>query len=144
MMLTTAAICLAINIYHEARSQPVMGQYAVALVTMNRAGGDPKKVCKVVLAPKQFSWTTNLVHGTKLLAQGLPVDQDAWKKAWIIANVTLQGRMNGFNDGSTFYHAKRVHPYWTAVMAKTRSIGEHVFYRQHGYVIADLQGGKQQ
>ncbi len=42
--------CLAENVYHEARGEPLDGQYAVAEVTMNRVGSTlfPKSVCDVV------------------------------------------------------------------------------------------------
>lgn len=121
-----------------------MGQYAVALVTLNRAGGDHDKVCRVVQARKQFSWTTGLIKDGKLVSKGLPRDEDAWARAQIIANVTLTGRMRDFTKGSTFYHAMRVSPYWAAAMVKTKQIGRHIFYRQHDYVIADLGKGNTQ
>ena len=42
--------CLAENIYHEARGEPLAGQYAVAEVTMNRVRSRefPNSVCAVV------------------------------------------------------------------------------------------------
>jgi hypothetical protein len=42
--------CLTKNIYHEARGEPVDGQYAVAEVTMNRVASKhyPNTVCDVV------------------------------------------------------------------------------------------------
>ena len=129
MILATAALCMALNVYMEARGEPIMGQYAVALVTMNRAKYDKAKVCEVVTKPYQFSWTTKLVRGRQLLESGLPRDADAWRTAQIIANVTLAGRMPDFTDGSNFYHATSVRPYWTLAMAKTKKVGNHVFYR---------------
>ena len=36
MLLQSALICLAMNIYHEARSEPIAGRVAVAEVTLNR------------------------------------------------------------------------------------------------------------
>ena len=61
--------CLALNVYFEARGEPLDGQYAVAEVTMNRvaSGRYPSTVCGVVyqkgwdpLRKRQvgaFSWT---------------------------------------------------------------------------------------
>ena len=51
--------CLAMNIYHEARSESMQGQIAVAQVTLNRVEHDkwPSTICEVVYEPKQFSWT---------------------------------------------------------------------------------------
>ena len=42
--------CLAKNIYFEARNEPFVGQFAVALVTLNRVNDTdfPNTVCEVV------------------------------------------------------------------------------------------------
>ena len=42
--------CLAKNIYFEARNEPFAGQFAVALVTLNRVNDSafPNTICKVV------------------------------------------------------------------------------------------------
>lgn len=141
MILETAALCMALNLYHEARSEPIMGQYAVAMVTLNRAKGERKNVCRVVLAKKQFSWTTTLVKGVTVAPSGLPKDQDAWKKAQIIANVSLSGKMPDFTNGSNFYHVQRIRPYWVSSMERTKQVGRHIFYRHHEYVTTYLSKG---
>lgn len=124
-----------------------MGQYAVAMVTLNRAGHDSDKVCATVFAPKQFSWANGRIHkvkgGFELPPELWPRDQYAWWKANRIALMSLNGRMVDFTAGSNFYHALRVHPVWRLAMERTRSIGQHIFYRDVKYVIADLQRGKQ-
>ena len=35
-MIAEALMCMALNIYHEARNQSIVGQVAVAEVVMNR------------------------------------------------------------------------------------------------------------
>ena len=35
-MLTASLVCLALNVYHEAKNQSFLGQVAVAQVVMNR------------------------------------------------------------------------------------------------------------
>jgi N-acetylmuramoyl-L-alanine amidase len=57
MSIENALLCLALNVYHEARGETVEGQVAVAMVTMNRAGWDTRNVCPTVYKPRQFSWT---------------------------------------------------------------------------------------
>ena len=37
MTLLEGLLWLTLNVYHEARSEPLIGQMAVALVTLNRA-----------------------------------------------------------------------------------------------------------
>ena len=45
------AICLADNVYHEARNQPTAGQMAVISVTVNRVNDPrfPSTICEVCL-----------------------------------------------------------------------------------------------
>lgn len=136
MILETALLCLAANVYFESRGEPVMGRHAVAQVTMNRAGRDPANVCKVVAARKQFSWTNKsfglarLVKGKlTLTAKGMPKDEDAWSAAVKIATVTLNGRMRDFTHDARFYHALYVHPYWADDMKVVAVYGHHRFYR---------------
>ena len=46
MLAQGALLCLALNIYHEARGEPLKGQIAVASVTMNRANWDITKFAR--------------------------------------------------------------------------------------------------
>ena len=51
--------CMALNIYHEAKNQSMIGQIAVGLVTMNRVRDHryPNTVCEVVYqGPSRPSW----------------------------------------------------------------------------------------
>ena len=50
MLLETAFICLALNTYHEAKNQSLVGQIATAQVVMNRVEDNrfPNTVCEVV------------------------------------------------------------------------------------------------
>lgn len=50
-------LCLAQNVYYETRGEPVMGQAAVAWVTINRSRQKKKSVCATVWQPNQFRWT---------------------------------------------------------------------------------------
>lgn len=131
MLIATATMCLALNTYHEARGEPVMGRYAVALVTMNRAKQDHETVCREVFKHKQFSWTTGVRKvpgGWYVPAHLHPKEEDAWRDAKIIAKTTLAGRMPDFTKGSTHYHATYVRPYWASSMIEVRTIGLHRFY----------------
>lgn len=131
MIVTTAALCLAANLYFESRGEPIMGQYAVALVTMNRAGNDPDRVCLETFKRKQFSWTNS---GVKRVGQGwkvpVPKEAHAWWVAQRVAKATLEGRMVDFTKGAKHYHATSVQPYWTVAMVRQRRVGNHVFYTQ--------------
>lgn len=128
MIVSTAALCLAINVYQEARNQTIPGQYAVALVTMNRAG-KAKNVCAEVFKPKQFSWAnTGVTRQGRGWKVPTPREQEAWTLAQRIAKVTLSGRMADFTWGSTHYHTVAVMPTWRLRLTKTKRIGSHIFY----------------
>lgn len=132
MVLATALMCLAMNVYQESRGEPILGQYAVALVTLNRAEENGTKVCTEVLKKKQFSWTNGLVAKKSVVQAETPKDKDAWKKSMIIARTALAGKMPDFTHGATFYHERRVKPKWRLAMVQTKSIGNHIFYREIG------------
>lgn len=119
----SALICLALNIYHEARQEPRSGQIAVAMVTMNRAEWVPGNVCQVVYERRQFSWT----HSKRNTA---PQEPQAWKKAQAIAKSVIDGEHHDITHGATHFHARRVQPAWSQRLERTVSIGEHIFYTQ--------------
>jgi len=50
--------CMTLNIYHEARGEPIQGQLAVGNVVINRVDDSnyPNTICGVVYDRKQFSW----------------------------------------------------------------------------------------
>lgn len=126
--------CLAMNIYHEARGEPIEGQLAVAMVTMNRvySGTYPDTVCKVVWQRRQFSWT----HDGK---PDRPEDVRSWKLAKKIADFVynkyqvysgLSGGAMDLTKGALYYYApKLVNPHWANHKEKTTEIGNHVFMR---------------
>lgn len=115
--------CLARNVYYEARSESLLGQYAVAEVTMNRRGslGFPKTVCEVVYQKDAFSWT-----GMKGLKEPSGA---AWLRAQKVAQAVYYGRRSGELDGATHYHATYVAPDWSSERERIARIGRHVFYR---------------
>lgn len=134
MVLTTAALCLAMNIYHEARGEPLTGQHAVAQVTMNRARRDPANLCAVVFEKKQFSWANALTASSGdarlLIARGLiPKAGKEWELAKNIAMFTVAGSVEDFTHGAMFYHTKKVHPFWAQYFELVATIGQHKFYR---------------
>jgi len=124
--------CLAMNIYHEARSESMQGQIAVAQVTLNRVEHDkwPSTICEVVYEPKQFSWTF-------LLKDHSTTEARAWKKAQIIARDVMIGNVEDPTYGAVFYHANYVDPNWAEYVDLTKVIGNHLFYTWDGDWNAD-------
>lgn len=131
-------LCLANNIYFEARSEPVKGQIAVAFVTLNRVHSDlfPDNICDVVKQKVkgtcQFSWycetrpkrqyTQHVLTGSGSLLYNETVEL----ATFIYAN---HDKLNDPSHGSLFYHADYVRPGWRKRMDKVAVIGAHIFYR---------------
>jgi N-acetylmuramoyl-L-alanine amidase len=113
---------LSLNVYHESRGEPEIGQLAVAHVTLNRAIEDNKSLADVIMAPKQFSWTFQKKSYVPLEINPL---QDSLRVA-LKAMVTPD-----FTNGSTFYHHVDVYPKWTAGKMYTGRYGSHKFYRDN-------------
>ena len=66
-----SAHCLALNIYHEARSQGTAGIFGVTAVVLNRVNDErfPNTICEVVYqGPTRESWKTKKY-------KNLPVDE---------------------------------------------------------------------
>jgi len=119
--------CLALNIYHEARSESMEGQIAVAQVTLNRVAHSewPSTICEVVYEPKQFSWT-------HLLKDHSATEARAWKKAQIIARDVMIGNVEDPTYGAVFYQANYVSPEWAEFLDLSKVIGNHLFYTWDG------------
>ncbi len=122
--------CLALNVYWEARSEPVAGQFAVAAVTLNRAKDPrfPQDVCEVVRDGGekhrhrcQFSWWCDGKQDT-------PLEKRAWNRAVMVARLVYAGVIADPTDGALWYHADYVEPTWAKVKSATARIGRHIFY----------------
>jgi N-acetylmuramoyl-L-alanine amidase len=114
--------CLALNVYHEARGEPLAGQYAVAEVTMNRKAslGYPKTVCEVVYQKSAFSWTAQRV--------ARPAGAE-WRRALKVADDMYYQRRAAMLPGVLHYHATYVQPVWSKERKRVARIGRHIFYR---------------
>ena len=143
MILETAFICLALNTYHEAKNQSMIGQIATAQVVMNRVADDryPNTVCEVVKqGPHRPSWENpEKEYPVKHRCQfswycdgksDVPKNEKAWKKAQDYAYLVLYNRINlDVTEGATHYHATYVRPSWAKTKTRTTRIEKHIFYR---------------
>ena len=117
--------CLAKNIFHEAGTEPEIGQYAVAQVTLNRVRNPkyPETICKVVLDKHQFSWANKRSrHWTHPKGAN-------WDKSYEIAQQVMDKgyRVDGL-ENVRYYHADYVKPHWSRKMTHVATVGRHVFY----------------
>jgi len=119
-LLTSALMCLALNIYNEARGEPLEGQYKVAQVTLNRVQSPKWKdtICDVVYEEYQFSWTLKRFNIT---------DEKSLDIAIAIAVDTIK---TGYptTTCADHYHTTAISPYWAKDMKVESIIGNHIFY----------------
>jgi len=139
MLIETALMCLALNTYHEAKNQSMIGQVATAQVVMNRVADSryPNTVCEVVKqGPKykgsdvpvrhkcQFSWFCDGKSDEPRR------DSKEWRMAQEYARIVLSGRIVlDVTEGATHYHATYVKPSWAKTKTRTTRIESHIFYR---------------
>ncbi len=143
MLLETAFICLALNTYHEAKNQSLVGQIATAQVVMNRVADDryPSTICEVVKqGPTRPSWEDPakeypIKHRCQFSwycdgKPDVPKNEKAWKKAQDVAFLVLYNKINlDVTEGATHYHATYVRPAWARTKTRTTRIEKHIFYR---------------
>lgn len=128
--------CLALNIYHEARGEPLEGQLAVAFVTHNRAmdrSGEFRRhntYCDVVKQGYKpgkmschFSWYCD---GKSDKAK----DLNSWRRIKVLAKQFIMNyhTMNDPTKGAMHYHTVDVKPWWTNKMSGSILIGDHYFW----------------
>lgn len=121
--------CLAKNVYFEARGESIVGQEAVAWVTLNRVANSsfPDNICTVIYQDSQFSWT----HDGK---SDRPRDSVAWATAQSIAEEVLiaYGVERDPTEGATYFHATSVKPSWAKKFERVVQIDNHIFYVDRG------------
>jgi spore germination cell wall hydrolase CwlJ-like protein len=116
--------CLAVGIYYESKSEPLVGQLAVGEVIANRAnskGRFPSSYCGVLFQRGQFSF----IRGARL--PSVPRASRQWQTAVAVAKIVDQDLKDSAADDALFFHAKRVSPGWR--LKRVASIGNHIFYR---------------
>ena len=140
-MFAEAVMCLALNMYWEAKNQSMIGQLAVGQVVMNRVEDSrfPNTVCEVVYQGQhrpswkdptkehpirhrcQFSWYCDGFRDT--------IKEPNVYAAILSVASKLMGKMvYDFTDGSTHYHATYVSPDWTNLEV-VMTIDDHIFYK---------------
>lgn len=118
--------CLATNIYFESRGEPIKGQIAVALVTLNRVADSafPDTVCEVVYQGNpakgkcQFSWYCD--NKSDKIPRHAPEKQ----LAILIAILVMTTPIRDITNGALYFNtsAKKKHP------NNIIKIGAHIFY----------------
>ena len=146
-------VCLAENIYFEARAESMEGKAAVANVTRNRVEDKrwPGTYCEVVQqGPVRESWKTKqhadlpddqrVYYPRKHRCQfswycdgksDEVKDKKTYQKILDFARLIMHNDIQfvDITDGATHYHADYVKPDWAKAKTRTTEIGDHIFYR---------------
>jgi spore germination cell wall hydrolase CwlJ-like protein len=115
-------LCLAKNIYYEARGEPLQGKIAVAQVTLNRVTHRTQfesNICGVVYAKHQFSWTMEKHREPR---------GPAWHEAQAIAKAVIIGTAHLPDFRALYFHNLTVKPQWNRTKELVARIGNHIFY----------------
>ena len=139
MILETALMCMAFNIYHEAGNQSMIGQMAVGQVVLNRVADDrfPDTVCEVVKQAVTYKNTNKPVRWKcqfTWFCDGKKDEPNFESKTWSLAleNASIlltKTIVLDITEGATHYHATYVRPAWAKTKTRTTRIDKHIFYR---------------
>ena len=139
MILETALMCMAVNLYHEAGNQSMIGQMAVGQVVLNRVADDrcPDTVCEVVKQAVTYKNTNKPVRWKcqfTWFCDGKKDEPDFESKTWSLAlehasNLLTKTIVLDITEGATHYHATYVRPAWAKTKTRTTRIDKHIFYR---------------
>ena len=130
--METALMCMALNIFFEARSEPIQGQIAVAEVTLNRVASDdyPNTICEVVLQQNsqgcQFSWWCDGKSDS-------PKEHNSFQTSKSLARLMIDDGqyISVVGKDATHYHTDDIKPYWSDDMVKVEQVGKHIFYAKN-------------
>jgi N-acetylmuramoyl-L-alanine amidase len=111
---------LTLNVYHEARSEPQLGQVAIVHVTLNRAKEKNLPIKEIVTQPYQFSWTFQK-------NSYVPDDTKAFLQCLQSVYIALQ--TTDITHGATHYHLDSIDPYWASQYTYIDQFGSHKFYK---------------
>ena len=138
-MIAESLICLALNVYHEAKNQSFIGQVAVAQVVMNRVKDSryPNNVCDVVKQGLTYKWKPSLPIKNRCQfswycdgKKDEPEGDAAWDESVYLALLIYSEEFTiDVTEGALWYHATYVSPSWAEHYEKTVRINEHIFYR---------------
>ena len=159
MLLETAFICLALNTYHEAKNQSLVGQIATAQVVMNRVEDNrfPNTICEVVKQgptrpswedPKkeypikhrcQFSWYCDgkkdvIWANYEKTGQTIEGNARAWRDSVELAiYITGFGKLtidDNTHGALYYYNHNLVYPHWADAMILIGVEGNHTFMKE--------------
>lgn len=143
------AYCLALNVYHEARSESMAGQIQVAHATLARVADKrfPDNICDVVLDSRTDEFGRPALYKCSFswFCDGKPddiqfsdsngniriIERANFAIASLISIKVMLGKYTDQCDGANFYYnPKLAHPVWADIYTKKCEIGDHVFLKR--------------
>jgi spore germination cell wall hydrolase CwlJ-like protein len=127
-------MCLAKDIFYEARDQSIIGKVAVAYVPVNRSISSLKSLCSIIQKKSnhvcQFTWVCHKKSNTKSEAV-------AWSLSLKIAHAVYNRLVDDPTNGAKFYYnPRKAHSHWAkfknavqTLYAINGFIGDHVFLK---------------
>ena len=123
-------LCIALNMYHEARNSSVDDQLMTGFVVLNRTGDGRWRpsACEVVWQRSsrgaQFSWT-------KDGKSDMPREPAAWDRAKVLAFLVWSGLTDDISADRTHYHAIKIakKPSWASKATDKLEVGKHVYMK---------------
>ena len=119
-MADTELLCMAKNIYYEARGECLECRYAVGRVVLNRVNdarwGD--NICEVIYQPAQFSWTADTNRKLDYA--------DAWEDSKHIARDLIDN--DAFSHFDALYFHSGGAPEWAKRVKFYKQKDNHIFY----------------
>ena len=120
-------ICLALNLYHEARGTSDASVMAVGFATRNRVvASNDKNYCSVIWQKGQYVWTKRPIRGQ------LPKDVVTWSKLVEIAtHIVTSGDLEDTTSGADSFYSTHIRkPRWAFHSPTYMRIGSLVFVKQ--------------
>lgn len=113
---------LALNIYHEARGEPLKGKLMVAEVVINRVESKrfPKSICGVIYDENQFEWVDT----------NPPVkDKKEFDKIYNLSGQIIDGEVDLPGSDALFFKSSGVKSTFHAKRIFVGKVGNHEFYK---------------
>jgi spore germination cell wall hydrolase CwlJ-like protein len=127
MSISYAVICLALNIYFEARGESISAQAGVGYVTVNRANNKDTGICQAVFERGEFSWTRGRkkikiddnvelsneeAFSEDFLRKNKIKEMYAWEDAIEMAEGVINKKVRNPIGKSTHFYSGTYRPYW--------------------------------
>lgn len=120
--------CMAINLYHESRSESDIANMMILSVVLNRVEDKryPDTICEVVFGKHAFSWTNDKLsdkvknekqyHRLYKLVEDFLINKDLF--------ISL-------SEGADHYHTVSIKPYWAKSdkLKYINTVDKHKFYK---------------